>query len=629
MLDSFRKASKSWFAKGLLGLLILSFGAWGIGDFLTGGGGQTPAITVGDTPIGTGVLREELNREVSALRDQLGQDISTEQAIQFGFLDRAIGRVVTQATQIETARDWGMVVPDAVVARTIKADPNFAGEDGRFDRQLFERLLAANRLTESQFADQVRRSLLQTALSAPAAEAAHAPEGLVEDFDRHRNEARAGEVVSLSVADAPAPSEAPDEATLEQLYQDNLETFTAPEYRAVTAIVLTLAQARPLVTVSDEAIREAYHARSHEFSAPETRTVDQVVAEDEQTAQAVVDAVRAGRTLTDAAAEAGAPAPVAMGEVTPDTLPQDQSRAVFSVPEGQVSDPVESAFGWHVFHVRSVTPEATRPLEEVRDEIRAALVDEQAGDALYDLSVDLDDALGGGATLEEAAQALDLPLLSLEAVDRQGLGPNGTPVPDLPEAPAFLEAAYSAKPGEQTLMRETGTGYFVLRVDDVIPPAPRPLEDVRARVEALWVDQRKAEATRARAEAIRDAASEGRTFAGAAETVGATVEALPAVRRDGRAVEDGETPPPEDLARPLFTMNEDGIRIVDSGDVIHVLHLIEIDRAAGGTAETLAQTEQVLRESIADDLFVQFTDALSRAQGVEINRAVIESAFID
>jgi len=292
-----------------------------------------------------------------------------------------------------------------------------------------------------------------------------------------------------------------------------------------------------------------------------------------------------------------------------------------------VSDPVESAFGWHVFHVREVTPGSVRPLEDVRDEVRATLVDQEAVDALYELSVDLDDALGGGATLEEAARALDLPLVRIETVDRQGRGPDGTPVADLPDVDGFLETAFTSEQGEQTLMEESEGAYYVLRVDDVTPPAPRPLESVRPRVEALWVARQKAEATRARAEAIRDAASEGRTFESAAETESASVRPVPAVRRDGGTVEDGATPPPRPLIDALFAMSEGETRVVETGDTIHVLRLDTVIQQAAENPETREETAQVVRASIAEDLFVQFTDALSKRQGVEINRGVIESAF--
>jgi peptidyl-prolyl cis-trans isomerase D len=629
MLDSFRKASKSWLAKALLILLIISFGAWGIGDYITGGGEEAPAIMVGDTSISTAYLRNELNMEVNALREQLGGSFTTEQAIQFGFLDRAIGRVVTEFTQVQTARDWGMVVPDEVVAQTI-ARTNAFQTNGQFDRQRFQAILAANSMTEAQYVATVRRDLLREALSQPVVAAATAPDTLVRELTRYRHQGRTGAMVTLAVADAPPPTEAPDPAALQQLYDDNIEAFTAPEYRAVTGIVLGLEDARPLVSVSEEAIQTAYEARQDEFTTPETRTVTQVLADDQAVAQAVAEAARAGTDLAEAAADAGAPAPVDMGSVNPTTLPPAQSDAVFALPEGGVSDPVESAFGWHVFKVRDVTSGGVQTLSEVREQIEDDLITRRAHDALYDLSVDLDDALGGGATLEEAAQMLDLDLVRLEAVDRQGRTPEGGPAADLPAADAFLATAFSAEPGEQTLMQETDAGYFVLRVDSVTPPAPRPLDEVRDRVAALWAETKKAEATRARGEAIVAAAREGRTLEAAAESVGATVRPVPPVLRTGETVEDGATAPPRPVVAALFGMDRGSLRLVEGDGAVYAVQLDEVlepGETATDSDTARAETAEDVRASIADDLFIQFTDALSRQQGVEINRAVIEAAF--
>ncbi|KAA5607096.1 hypothetical protein F1188_04105 [Roseospira marina] len=628
MLDSFRKASKSWVAKGLLGLLVISFGAWGIGDFLTGGGDAPPAITVGDTEVSTAALRSEFNREVNALRQRLGSDFTAEQALQLGFLERAIGRVVTEVVQTQTAQDWGMTVPDEVVARTIVANPAFQGSDGTFDRQRFQAILANNSMTEARFTEQIRSDLVRTALMQPVAGGAHAPESMVAALDRYRNETRVGEVVTLAVADAPEPETAPDEETLQALYDDNRAAFTAPEYRAVTAIVLDLDDARPLVSVSDDAVRAEYEARQSDFTTPESRTVEQVLADDAETARAVVEAVRSGASLADAAAEAGAPAPIDMGKVSPDSLPDAQSDAIFALDEGAVSDPVESAFGWHVFQVQAVTAGTVEAFDTVKGEIREELANHEAVDALYELSVDLDDTLGGGATLEQAADTLNLELVTVPAIDRQGRAPDGTPVAAVPQAPAFLNTVFASDPGEQTLMQESDSGYFVLRVDGVTPSAPRPLEDVRAQVEALWTQQRKAETQRARAEAIVAAASEGRTLSGAAEAEGASAPTrLPAVHRDGTAADDDAKAPPRPLIEALFALDPGASRVVETSDAVHVVRLVDVLDTATDDADTRTETRTALNDALGNDLYIQFTDALSRERGVEINRAVIQSAF--
>jgi len=217
---------------------------------------------------------------------------------------------------------------------------------------------------------------------------------------------------------------------------------------------------------------------------------------------------------------------------------------------------------------------------------------------------------------------------TLNAVDRQGRTPDGTPAPGLPDAAGFLATAFSAEVGEQTLMQETDAGYFVLRVDQVTPPAPRPLETVRDRVEALWARQQKAEAMRARAETILATAREGRTLAAVAEANGARVRALPPVRRDGEPMAQAAEAPASPLVSALFDLDTTGaLTLVETGDAVHVLQLDRIIEAGADAAETRARTAEAVRAGIAQDLFVQFTDALSRRQGVEINRAVIESAF--
>jgi len=637
MLDSFRKASKSWLAKALLSLLIVSFGAWGIGDFLTSGGEAPPAIVVGDVHVGTEYLRTEFNRDVSALRQRMGGSLTTEQAIQLGLLDRTIGRVITDITLSQTAADWGIVVPDTAVAKAIRETPAFQSGDTQadrhFDRALYERLLALNGLSEKDYVQSVRNDLIHATVTEPVVAGATAPAALVDALYRFHHEMRAGESVAVTIADMPLPEAGPDDSTLETLYQDNLDRFTAPEYRAVTAIVLGEDQARSHITISDEAIAEAYAQRQEEFTQPDRRLVSQVLVGDEATAQAVVDAARAGADLATAAAEAGAPAPKDMGEVAPGSLPGDLGAAVFALDVGAVSDPVKSAFGWHVFRVRDDRPGGVQPLDAVRDTLREELVQQRVMDTLYDLSVQVDDALGGGATLEQAAESLGVDLLTVEAVDAQGNGPDGQPVPGLPEASGFLSTVFSADDGETSLMQETGRGYFVVRIDSTTPAAPRPLEAVRDQLMALWAQRQQETRANDVAKRIAAAAGEVSTLEAAAGVEGLSVAPLPAVYRDGRAVDPDSRPIPGQLVQALFDMDKGDLRVVEAGSAVYVVRLTQITQGgegAGDGDDTAAAKDTLARQlgsAIADDLYVEFTDALSRRLGVTVNRPVIQDAF--
>ena len=88
MLDSFRKASQSWFIKILFGMLILSFSVWGIGDVIRMRAESTPAIVVGSQEIPAGEVAEEFRRDTEQLAQAFGGKLSPDQARQLGLLQR-------------------------------------------------------------------------------------------------------------------------------------------------------------------------------------------------------------------------------------------------------------------------------------------------------------------------------------------------------------------------------------------------------------------------------------------------------------------------------------------------------------------------------------------------------------
>ena len=87
------------------------------------------------------------------------------------------------------------------------------------------------------------------------------------------------------------------------------------------------------------------------------------------------------------------------------------------------------------------------------------------------LANEFDDTIAGGASLEEAAAALDLPIASFAAVDRSGRSPDRQLVADLEPRQQILAEAFQLEPGSDSLLMETASnnGYFMVRVDAITP----------------------------------------------------------------------------------------------------------------------------------------------------------------
>ena len=157
---------------------------------------------------------------------------------------------------------------------------------------------------------------------------------------------------------------------------------------------------------------------------------------------------------------------MALGSVTTGDLLGDLSDVVFALGEGQISAPVQSAFGWHIFRVSAIEEASSPALSEVREQLVRDISLRRATDALYDFANRLDDKFAAGATIEEAAGDLSLKVIRIATVDRNGRDAAGNRLDDLPAGGDFLSTAFSTAAGQTSLLGEAADGSeYVLRVD--------------------------------------------------------------------------------------------------------------------------------------------------------------------
>lgn len=622
MLQALRSKVGSWVVKILFVLLILSFAVWGVGDIFRDQV-STEVASVGDRTVTTTELDRAFRTEIDRMRQMFQTDIDTEGARQLGLLDAALDQLISRHLYALEADALGLAPGDELLLRQIREEPAFHNAQGQFDPDLFRRILSANALSEQAYLQAIRSDVLNSLLLDAVASGATAPQPLVADVYRHQAQRRTADVLFLANDAMPAPPE-PDEETIAKFHQERAVRFTAPEYRALTIARIAPEDLMDEIPVAEEEIQAAYEERSAAFRTPERRDVEQVLVQDEDTARRVAEAARGGTPLGDAAQAEGAtvqPLP----DLTRDGLLPEMAEPIFATGVGEVSDPVRSPLGWHVFRVTSVTPEVVRGLDEVRDEIAADLKRDRAADRVFEVANELDDVLAGGAAVPEAAEQLGLHVTTLPAVDAEGRTPQGEMVEPLPGLDVVLDRAFRLGEGEQSTLIETREGsYFVAQVDDVVPAALRPLEQVRDEVVAAWQAEQRAAAAAARAEELAEALRAGGTVEEVAASAGAEAATAGPIDRSG----NGRGRIPEGLVDRLFEMapGEVATAAGQGGQVIVRLAEVEVpDPEADGTR--VAALSEQLERAVASDLLAQYSAALRSSHDVEVNRGVIDQMY--
>lgn len=617
MLDIVRRGVKSWVAKVLLGVLVASFAVFGIGDVFTNSLGSSVA-SVGNQKIPAERFLAAFNGEMRAATQRFGQPVDVQLARQLGLDQQVLSRMASEATLDQTMEELSISAPDAVVAETIVADPSFQVA-GQFDDDQYKYLIAQAGYSIESYENQTRRALARNQLTAALVAGATAPAGAAEALFAYQGEERRIDYITLSIAEhAEDPGEA-DEATLAAHHEANPDQFSAPETRDAVYLHVDIDEMAKGFAADEDALLALYEARASIYAQPERRDLYQTIFDSEADANAAKVRIDGGELDFDALlAERGETrADTALGEVARNDLADATAEAAFGLEAEGLAGPVDTGFGFALIDIAAITPAETIPFEDARDELAVDLQREAAIDAAPGVAGEIEDMRAGGATLEEIATELGLPLGGAKdiAANNRNSGLTGTP--------AFTADLFAAVEGEERDMVETDDGgYFVLRLDGVKDAALRPLDEVRGEVALHWRSVRLAESLRARAEALVERLDDGAQLAVIADELGVDIQTEgPKTRAAGWASITG------DLVETIFEapMGGAGFSATPNAPGLVTIAVVVGIEAPEPDENRIEALKAQLGQMAGSDALQLYLSAKQTEAGVTVNTQLLES----
>lgn len=624
MLQAIRSKVGSWFVKILFAFLILSFAVWGINDVFSPPGPDSTVITAGNTETTLRDVDRRFRAEMDTFRQLVGGALDTTEAIQFGLLDGVIDQIVTEGLLLSFAREHQLTPSDQLISAEVVRQPVFIDPvTGRFDRGRFLQVLGANGLTEVGYVELLRRDIARGQVVEAFGAAAVPPQPTIDALFAFQAERRdiQGAVVDglfLPVAD-------PTDGDLRTFYADNPDLFTAPERRSLTIASLTLDQATEEVPVPEDALIDAYERRRGSFETPEQRAFDQVILNSEDEALALAESARAANGDLRAAATAQGLPVIPLDLTTQAAMFGALGPAGFGLDPTEVSDPVQTSFGWHVLHPTEIVPGSLQPFEDVRDQLRQDYARDLAFDVIFEIANLFEDEIAGGAGLEDAAAVAGLTVIRPPAIARDGSVAGGAVVPSIPDQADVLETAFTLEPGQESLLVETPNGnLFLVRVDGIDPPAVEPFDAVQDQVATRWRADERRQAALATAEEIAGSVRAGRTLAEAAGAQGALTFTETGIVRSGASAQQV----PIDQLDAVFAASQGDVLTGSTPNGAIVLRVDRVDAASpDASADILDAVRTQWQAGLRQDLIDQLLAALRTRYTVDINRDAIEAFY--
>ena len=466
----------------ILGLVALTFVGFGVSSYSSVV--EDPyLVKVGNTKISL--------RDVDRELDGQPMDAASRQ--------RALDSLVQRSLVLGDAAETGMVVAPVQLQQAIQSIPRFQ-QNGQFNIDLYKKFLEERHMTGPQFEERISRDLLMQSQLDPFASGQIVSRALTERVAGILGETRAVRALVLA-PQAFAAQVKTDDATLAAFYKANAARFKAPEAVRVAYVVLSQAQLAQTLAASDEELHKYYDQHKSEFGGEQRRAshillaVPQGASAQDQAkvkaqAEALLKQLRANPGSFDQLARTRSQDPGSaakggdLGFFTHDAMVKPFADAAFAMKPGQISDLVQTQFGFHIIRLDAVKqPDFASLKDQIAQRVKmqkAAAQFRTQSDTLSEVAYQQGDSLKG------VQDALKLVPQQSGWISKQPAG--NDPVLSNPKvlAAAFSNDVLVKKHNSEPIDLGNNT-LVVLRVTDHQPAHQLKLDEVRDAIKAELV----------------------------------------------------------------------------------------------------------------------------------------------
>jgi len=509
MLDIIRKNAASWLMKFILGAIVVVFIFWGVGTFRS----QRLDIMakVNDDKILVEEYQKAYNNTLERLRKMYGGSIPEGMLQQMNFKQQVLDQLIDNVLLRQEADRVGITVTDKEIQQAILNIPAFK-HNGVFDRRLYEMALRNARLTPVDFEKQVRQEMLTRKFQTVLTAGLYCPDSEALLRYKYNNAELNIEYFKINASECVAGVNATEER-LRGWYEEHKEEFrTSPEIK-LKYLLFAKKDFEKDANVTQAEIQEYYDLHETEFHQPEERRARHILVKVGPDANATkVDAARKramhiyellkkGKDFSRLAKEFSDDIGTAkkggdLGFFRKGMMIKPFEEKVFSMKEGEISEPIRSRFGWHIIRLDKIKPDRIRPLNEVKAVIARKLKNSKVEKAVWDAANKAYDALIDMGSLDAYAESENMQLKQTDFF------PQDRPDSILGFNPQIVGTVFSLEKGEFSSLLEVPKGVLIAELLDKRPPYIPEFKDVKAKVERKYTEERSLELCRERSDEI-------------------------------------------------------------------------------------------------------------------------------
>lgn len=509
MLQTMRNNAQGLFAKIIMAFLVIVFGLWGVESVVSIGSGEKATVEVDGQKITEAEIERAVERQRMNLSRQFGEQFNADLFNDQFLRQAAIEQLINDKVAIVQAHKLGLKASTKTIDQAIVQEQAFQ-LNGRFDATQFRDVLRMNGMSPTDFRNAMANDIVINQAQAGFALSSIATPFNVKLGASLEQEERTFKYHEIKAADLIASIALSDEE-IEQNYQANKEQFRTPELVAVDYVEIKLADIAANLEVSAAEVEQAYNDYKARQQATEQREASHILLELDN------------RTLTEAKALAnelkqriddGEDFAVLAKEYSDDigskniggelglsprgSFDEAFDNALYSLPEGGVSNPLETDFGVHLIRADKIVQAEVRPFAEMQQELAQEVRLDKAQQDYESRIINMSDVAFSSTSISELAQALNLEVKQSALFTRD----EGESIADNMDV---RDAAYADNvlfDKELSPMIELKDSAVVLSVAQHQEESYRPLADVREQIVAEMKARKAAQLAEANAQKL-------------------------------------------------------------------------------------------------------------------------------
>jgi len=526
MLNFLRNSSA---AKYFLWVIVLAFVAtifysWGAGGQF--GGANKTVATVNGMEIKVNEFERAYGNIINFYRNQFRDQFSDEMAAKLGLKENALDALIQNRLVILEAEKMNLIVSDKELAESIYKQPEFQ-KDNKFSKSLYQNYLRYGRISARDFEDGQRKNLLREKLEGIIKASTQISETEIQEAYKKESEKIKFKYIGFS-KDYFKPAGRPSDEDIKKYFDLHKAQYEVPEQIQVQYVKLTPKMVEDTIEIYEEDIKDYYDTNQAKYFVKKQYEASHILirndtplpfgedlSEDEKKklmdeadektkikADEILKQIREGADFAKMAKKHSADTASgtnggSLGQFSKGMMVPEFEEALDKLKSGEISEPVKTAFGFHIILLKNAKEEHLKPLTDVQEEIKKTLKEDKARRRIRRIAKKIRKAAGVGNDLATAALEF-----KAETKTTQYISGKVHNVPEIGNVPEFFNTAFLLTGEQLSEPVNTAEASYLLKVVARKDPYIPELNEVLSEVTQGVVEEKNKSATESQFKAL-------------------------------------------------------------------------------------------------------------------------------